>query len=334
MLNEAHLTLEQWRRASHSQGGELGGKDAVAGGEGECAALPHREFSSAGESQSRAGRAGDSQRMESLLTIKPSQPGRGQGCRDRAVGRVVPTTATNAGRVAEPALDLVGDGGGRDPLGAGGLGRFSSGHHGGPVVTRVRRFEREVRIVAIEVADMHAVGERGPVRHGLTVADQCRRRVALNSRGEIASDSRCGFVNCADRTGDGVEQPPLGLDDHLGGKVLEPRIESERCQPISQRRTHRDSSTPQPQRCRRRGQAHYRAANWSLSPRCSSGQAMSGSCHRGSEGNNSGWGAVAVARAGAVRRAGSSRVALAVSLVMPMCSRRMRRTSRIASPSF
>ena len=51
-------------------GGELGGEDGVAGGEGEGAALPHREFPAAGEPQCRAGRAGDAQRVDGLFVVQ------------------------------------------------------------------------------------------------------------------------------------------------------------------------------------------------------------------------------------------------------------------------
>ena len=79
LLDEPHLAFEERRGAGHPQGGELGGEDAVAGGEGESAALPHREFPGACEPQCRAGRAGDSQRVEGLIMIQMPQPCSSQG---------------------------------------------------------------------------------------------------------------------------------------------------------------------------------------------------------------------------------------------------------------
>ena len=85
------------------------------------------------------------------------------------------------------------------------------GHDRGPVVAGVRGFEREVRVVAVEVADVHAVGERRPVGGGQAAADERGRRIAVDARGDAARDRRRGFVEAADGAAQGVEQPPFGL---------------------------------------------------------------------------------------------------------------------------
>ena len=110
--------------------------------------------------------AGDPQGVDGLVVREPQQLGGGQGRGDRAVGGVVPASGADAGGVAEPALDLVGDRRRGDPGSAVGAGELAGRHHGRPVVAGVRRLQRQIRVVAIEVADVHAVGERRPVGRG------------------------------------------------------------------------------------------------------------------------------------------------------------------------
>ena len=67
LLEEPHLALEERGGAGHAVGGEQRGEDAVARGEGEGTALPHRQLAGAGEPQGGAGRAGDPQGVDGLL---------------------------------------------------------------------------------------------------------------------------------------------------------------------------------------------------------------------------------------------------------------------------
>ena len=59
--------------------------------------------------------AGDAQGVHGLFVGEPQQHGGGERRGDRAVGGVVPASGADAGGVAEPALDFVGDGRGGDP---------------------------------------------------------------------------------------------------------------------------------------------------------------------------------------------------------------------------
>ena len=154
--------------------GQQRGEDAVARREGEGAALPHRELAGPGQPQGGAGRAGDPQRVDRLGVVEAQELGGGQGRRERAVGGVVPAPGADAGGVAEAALDLVGDRRRGDPGPAVGPGVLAGRHDRRPVVARVGRLEREVRVVAVEVADVHAVGERRPVGRRPAPAEQGR----------------------------------------------------------------------------------------------------------------------------------------------------------------
>ncbi len=80
-----------------------------------------------------------------LSAFRPNSfRGRG-GRRERTVRDVIPTVLADRGGVAHPALDFVAEDGGRDQVAALGSGDLARREHGGEVVARMGRLERQDR---------------------------------------------------------------------------------------------------------------------------------------------------------------------------------------------
>ena len=129
------------RRAGHALGGEQGGEDAVARRVGEGAALPHAQLAGARLPQGHVADAGQSQRVRRPHGVEAEQLAGGGARRTGAVGDVIETVLAQAGRVAQPALDLVGQHGRRDEGRAAGLHHVADRQHGRQVVAGMGRLQ-------------------------------------------------------------------------------------------------------------------------------------------------------------------------------------------------
>ena len=192
----------------------------------------------------------------------------------------------------------------------------------------MRRLEREIRVVAVEVADMDAVGERRPVGRGRSAADQADRRRALRSRGDPPRDRRRGLVERTDRAAQGIEQPAAGLDHHRRRQVFKARFQSERDQPISQGVRHRSSLNQVHRRNAGRERPIDLRAGQSARPECRGGPRYQDFTARRPVIPFSS------APVRSVLGAGYRNPRPTTLGAMPTCSRRMRCTSRMASGSL
>src|SRR5262249_34480667 len=134
---------------------------------------------------------------------------------------VVPAGLAQAGGVAQPALDLVGQDGGGDEVPAGGAGRLADGQHRGEVVAGVGRLQRQVGVVVVEVADEQAVDEGGPRDAAAAAPEQAGGALAPDAQG-AASGAGVGVgAQGADGGGQRVDEAAAGLMDDRRGQVLE-----------------------------------------------------------------------------------------------------------------
>ena len=85
---------------------------------------------------------------------------------------MIPSTRTNTRGIAESALDLVRHDRGGDPVLARRADMLADGHDRRPVVAGVGRFERKVCVIAIEITDVHTIGERTPIYRRPSPAEQ------------------------------------------------------------------------------------------------------------------------------------------------------------------
>ena len=128
-----------------------------------------------------------------LRGVELHQLAGGERRRDGAVGDVIDAVLAQAGGVAEPALDLVGQHRGGDHLLAGCLRRFADGKHRREVVAGMGRLQRQVGVVVVEVADEQAVDERRPLGAAAPPPSSvapglpCTRRAHLRAIGKASA---------------------------------------------------------------------------------------------------------------------------------------------------
>src|SRR5438045_6606899 len=77
--------------------------------------------------------------------------------RERAISRMVPAARPNARSVAEPALHFIGDRCRQNHFLARSADAFADREQRREIITRMRRFLREISVVVIEVANLAAV---------------------------------------------------------------------------------------------------------------------------------------------------------------------------------
>ncbi len=208
---EAHLALEDRRRARHALRGEQRRQHTVAGGVGECRSLPHRELSGAGLTHRHVRHAGDALGVDQGRSVEAEQLSRPERRREGAVADVVPALRADAPGVGQPTLDFVRDDGGRNQVAAGRARRLARGEDRGQVVARMRRFLGEVGVVEVEVAEQDAVYEGRHVGTGAAAVERGRGRFGCDPRRHPLRHPRRVGAAGAERAAQGVDQSPLGL---------------------------------------------------------------------------------------------------------------------------
>ncbi len=188
-FEESEFPLKNRGRTGQPFGGQEGGEDAVPRRVGERAALPFREFARPRLTQRDVGRARQVERLRDFVGIEAQQLGRRRGRRERTVRDVIPSVLADRGGVAHPALDFVSKDRGRDQIAALGPGDLAHCEHGGEIVARMGRLERQIGVVVIEVAEEDAVGEGRQVGARLAAsAEEARARFGRDPRRDTPRD--------------------------------------------------------------------------------------------------------------------------------------------------
>src|SRR5450756_320588 len=125
---------------------------------------------------------------------------------------MIPAELPDAQGVAQVHSHLVADGDGEDQIPAAGVDPLRHGRHAGDHVARVEGLEAEVGVVEVEVADGHAVGQRGRLwsrPKGSAPYEAARREGHLVS---VATGYRWGgLVEGAQRGADRVQHASPSL---------------------------------------------------------------------------------------------------------------------------
>ena len=219
-LHEALLALKDRGWPAHALLGEDGGEHAVPCGIRKGAGLPHGEGSHSRLPQRHVGHAGEIDRLDRLGLRQLQHLGRGQRGRKGTVRHMVPPARPERRSVAQPALDLVGEGDGLNGLLAGSMGRLCNGQDRRDIVRRMRGLLRQVGVVKVQVADQRPVGEGGQIRKGLMPCPPQRRAVhALHCLCRAAGDPARLGGPAAEGTPEAVQDPAFDLMYHGGGKM-------------------------------------------------------------------------------------------------------------------
>ena len=169
---EAEIPLEDGRGARQPFGRERGGEHAVPRRVGEGATLPFAQLAAARLPQRDVADPCQADGVREAARIEFHQLARGDGRGDRAVSDVVDPVLAETRRVAEAALDLVGEDGGRDEIATARAGGFANRQHGREVVARMGRFLAQVGVVEVQVTNEKSVDERGPFDTRSTAAEE------------------------------------------------------------------------------------------------------------------------------------------------------------------
>ena len=156
--------------------------------------------------------------------VEPHQPRRRQRGRECPVGHMVPPSSPQAGRVAQAALDLVGQRDGDNKVLSAHILGLGHRERGGNVVAGVGRFLGQIGVVEVQVTNQAAVGKSRPIRRRpMGRAQQGRAALGGESRSDAARDhARLGLPR-PQRATDGVNDASLDLVDDRRGHFLEPQ---------------------------------------------------------------------------------------------------------------
>ena len=124
----------------------------------------------------------DIEGMDHLVVREIHQLRHPERCRHQAVVDVVEAVGSKRRRVAEATLEFVGQNRCQNCLATGAVQRIRDRQHGAEVVRRMARFQREVRVVPIEIPDQRSVGQRGGLdgsRIAVAANHPCRRLPVL-----------------------------------------------------------------------------------------------------------------------------------------------------------
>src|SRR5437868_4851249 len=83
---------------------------------------------------------------------------------------------------------IGGEHGGSDQVAAAATCHLADRQHRREVVARMRRFERQVSVIVIEIANQKAVDERRPLDATLAAAEKARSLRRLHAQGAASSD--------------------------------------------------------------------------------------------------------------------------------------------------
>jgi hypothetical protein len=155
------------------------------------------------------------------LGVQIKEPSGSRRGPDRKVVDVIPAVATQARGIAQRHGNLVGEGDRRDEVPRGAVPGLGQGEQRRDDIARMKRLEREVRVVEIEVAHGDAVGEAGDLGTGSQPGspDRGSPRIGMRSRVAARGLGRV-LVECRRRHADRVEDAALDLVDHLGRKAV------------------------------------------------------------------------------------------------------------------
>ena len=222
LLFESHRAFENRRRSGHPGARQERCIHPESGGIRKGHAFPVRKLPHPRLPKRRAMHARDIDRVPGPLRIELHQFRAGQRGRERAIRGMIPATRPNTRGIAEPALHFISDRRRHDHLLAGRADAFPDREHGREVVAWMRRLLREISVVVIEIADLAAVRERGPIRRGLVRGSENGRAVFRREIGNDRARDRARFlVPCAQRAAQRIHQPPFHLVDNVLRKVLE-----------------------------------------------------------------------------------------------------------------
>ena len=233
---EALFPLEDRRRPGHPLARQQRREHPVARRIGEGAAFPLRQFPDSRLPQSGARHARDADRVSRPFHVEPHQPRRRQRGRECPVGHMVPSSSPQAGRVAQAALDLVGQCDGDNQVLSARILGLGHRERGGNVVAGVGRFPGQIGVVEIQVTNQAAVGKSRPIRRRpLGRAQQGRAALGGESRSDAARDhARLGLPR-PQRATDRVNHASLDLVDDRRGEFLELQSDGIFCQLFGER---------------------------------------------------------------------------------------------------
>ena len=153
-VHEALLTLEYLEGTGNAAAGEQRRAGDSPGDVGVGQAFPVRQTSGASDAEPVERGAGDRDRVGGARRIEPERPCAARGDRIRALRDVIEARVAHRRHVAQPALDLVGQGERGEEVASGCAGVFRRSEHRAEVVARVTGLAvREVAVVEVEVAD-------------------------------------------------------------------------------------------------------------------------------------------------------------------------------------
>jgi len=124
---------------------------------------------------------------------------------------MIPAVFAQAGRVTQPALNLVGQHGRGNQLAADCLGHIAHGEDGGQVVAGVCRFQGQVSIVVVKVADEQAVDEGGPLGRTAAAAEQPGPGLPLDPPSTALGNGVSIGLHGSHGRGEGVDEASLRL---------------------------------------------------------------------------------------------------------------------------
>ena len=182
LAEEAHLALEGHVRPRKAFARQQTSEDGVADRPGRRRALPHRQLPRPRLPHGRMGHDGDRDGVGGLSVVQSQEvacPARGAY---RRIHHVVPPVRADAGGVAQRDSDLVGDRRAGDEVARGPTPVLAQRHQAGQRVARVKRLQRQVCIVVVQVSDHHPVGKGRGFRGDLCAEPPEGRAVGMRER--------------------------------------------------------------------------------------------------------------------------------------------------------
>src|SRR5258708_4002433 len=144
---------------------------------------------------------------------------------------MVPAAGADGAGIAQAALNLIRQSGRRDEVAAGRMEWLSYCENCGDVIRGVGGFFGKVSVVVVQIPEMHAVGEGGPLRRGHVLGPDYRCRFGTHDG--LCQCPRNSAWCARDRShcaAERIYKPALYLMNGLGWEVFEAQVVGVVCQ--------------------------------------------------------------------------------------------------------